>query len=355
VARRWILLAVGLALVIVAGLLLRAGQAAVGSEWAYDMTGLRAAQGRGLDGSGITVAVVDTGIDPNHPSLKNIRITAWRDFVNGRPQPYDDAGHGSHVTGILAGKGANFLGRLQGFNLHGAAPGISLVAVKSISGEGSGTASNVAAGINYAVQQGADVICLSLGSRPGAVPLLGDEITNAVNNAINRGILVVASAGNTGEDTSRRDVESPANILRVIAVGAVNRDRQVAGFSARGDPDQNYGPSGPAGRLPHLATRDDPHKKPELVAPGVGILSAWRDGAYVRADGTSQAAPFVCGSLALLLQANPQLRTDDSSRMVDQVKTALMQSVDPVPGQQRPHDSRAGYGLLRADRLLDRF
>jgi subtilisin family serine protease len=83
VARRWILLAVGLALVIVAGLLLRAGQAAVGSEWAYDMTGLRAAQGRGLDGSGITVAVVDTGIDPNHPSLKNIRITAWRDFVNG--------------------------------------------------------------------------------------------------------------------------------------------------------------------------------------------------------------------------------------------------------------------------------
>lgn len=348
--RRWTLVATGLALLVVAAVLFEATAASLASNWAYEMTGLRTLQARGLDGRGVTVAVVDTGFNPDHPSLSKTHRVGWRDFVNNRAQPYDDSGHGSHVAGILAGSGASPLGRLEGFNMKGAAPGVNLLPIKAIAADGTGTSSNVAAGINYATQQNVDVICLSLGSQ-GGIAVLGDDITNAVNDAINKGIVVVAAAGNTGNKAGHNDVESPASIDRVIAVGAVDEHKRVADFSARGNSDRNYGTPSPAGRV--LATRQDPDKKPELVAPGVKIQSAWKDDAYVSAYGTSQAAPFVCGAVALLLQAKPDLRAQNTAALVDRVKNGLMASAEKVPGQQMPHDPAAGYGLLRADRLLN--
>lgn len=343
----WILLGVGLVLLVLGGYLLLNNLAGgLASDWAYEMTGLRDAQDRGLSGQGVRVAIVDTGINPSHPSLDHLSIVAWKDYVNGQPQPYDDAGHGSHVAGILAGEGATFGGKYQGFNMKGAAPGVELVVVKAITSEGTGSSSNVAAGIDFSAQQGADIICLSLGSR-SQILNLGDEITQSVNRAIDRGILVVAAAGNTGEESDRRDVESPASILEVIAVGAVDEDRRVADFSARGSEDQNYG------SFPLPATRSDPHKKPETVAPGVVIQSAWTGDNYVRASGTSQAAPFVCGGLALLLEAQPALKGTNTDQLTRQVKNALMNSAEPLAGQRTPHDPRAGYGLFRADSLLN--
>jgi serine protease AprX len=350
----WALIATGVGLLVLAGFLFQHGLDSLASDWAYGMSGIRTAQSRGLDGTGVTVAIVDTGIEADHPSLSHITISAWRDFVNGRATPYDDSGHGSHVSGVLAGSGATFMGKVQGLNMRGAAPGIHLVAVKAIASDGTGSSTNVAAGIDFAVSSGADVVCLSLGGRSN-LSLIGDDIEQAVGDAINHGVLVVAAAGNTGQDPSRNDVETPATIRQVIAVGAATRGRDVADFSATGNSDANYGPQGVGGRTSALALRQDPNKKPEVVAPGVGIQSAWMDDGYRIAAGTSQAAPFVCGALALLLEAEPTLKADNSAGMIDRVKAALQKSAEALPDQQRPHDPRAGYGLLRADRLIDQF
>lgn len=317
------------------------------SDWAYKMTGIRDLQ-ETYDGTGIRVAIIDTGIDPKHPSLDHLPII-WRDMTSGRTEPYDDVGHGSHVAGILAGEGAAFGGRLQGFNLMGAATRVELIVVKAISldsdGQATGDPDDVANGIAFSVQNWADVICLSLG-KDQPLPLDVGSVTLQVNNAIEQGVLVVASAGNDGAKPGQDDVKAPGSIELVIAVGAVSEDRQVASFSNRGSEERNNQP---------LLGRPDPNKKPEVVAPGVKIRSAWKDGDYAIADGTSQAAPFVCGALALLLQKCSQLRGQNNSDMVRRVKTVLKETAEPVPGQETPHDNAAGYGLLRADRLLGRF
>lgn len=314
------------------------------SDWAFEMAGLRTLQADGYDGSGVAVAVIDTGVDADHPSLDHITIKGWKDFVNERPDPYDDHGHGSHVTGILAGKGADFNGRLSGFDLNGAATGITLIPIKAIGQDSSGESSDVADAVDHAIAEDADVICLSLGSQPSPLNLVSDQMRDAVNRALDEGILVVASAGNNGPDGT---VQSPASIPGVIAVGAVDEDENVADFSAQGD---NEGVAGSP-----INQREDPDKKPETVAPGVGIKSAWRDGGYAVASGTSQAAPFVCGGLALVLDAHPKLKAEDGRSLIDKFKSRLMQSADPVPGQETPHDDRAGYGLFDAAGLGSRF
>lgn len=347
----WIFIGVGIALLLLAGVMLMSAVSGPANAWALGVTGLDDARGIGLDGSGVRVAVIDTGFDPTHPSLKGIQLEAWRDYVNGHPKAYDDAGHGNHVIGILAGNGGTFSGKLQGFDLQGAAPGIGLIAVKAISKDGTGTSGHVADGIDFAIDHNADIICLSLGSRDTPLNLFGDEITTSVRRAVGRGILVVAAAGNTGDQTDREDVENPATIDDVIAVGAVDENKRVAAFSAEGSSLKNYG----AGGVEATAERKHPDKKPEIVAPGVDILSAWVDGQYAKAKGTSQAAPYVCGALALLLQDSPELKTDNSARVIARVKTALQLSAEPVAGQRTPHDPQAGYGLLRADRLLDQL
>lgn len=344
--RGWVFIVAGALLLLLAGVLLGQSLGGLASNWAYDMTGVRAAQKLDLDGRGIVVAVVDTGFDPTHPSLKEAKLVRWKDLVNGRTKPYDDVGHGSHVAGVIVGQGTSVSGRLQGFQMRGAAPGASLIAVKAIDAQGSGSSTDVASGIDFSVNEGADVVCLSLGSRESPLALVGDEITDAVNRALDRGIPVVAAAGNTGPASD--DVESPATIDGVIAVGAVDRTKRVADFSARGDPEENYG----LGGLKPLARRADPNKKPEVVAPGVDILSAWKDGQYAVSKGTSQAAPFVCGALALALQKNPSLLNQNSRSLIDRLKRGLMDSAETLGGYQSPHDPAAGYGLLRAERLL---
>lgn len=322
------------------------------SSWAYDMTGISALHDRGLTGRGVRVAIVDTGFNAGHPSLDQARVVAWKDYVGGRPDPYDDVGHGSHVAGIVVGRGGSLGARWQGYDLKGAAPDAELIIVKAISADGTGQGSAVADGIRFSTANQADVICLSLGARSSAFnQFVGDDITNAVNAALNQGILVVAAAGNTGQDSSRNDVESPATIDGVIAVGAVDQGKRVAEFSAHGSETANYGPFGNG----LGATRADPNRKPELAAPGVDIKSAWKGKEYAVAKGTSQAAPFVCGALALLLEGKPALRSANSNALTSQVKTALMQSAEKVPSQRAPHDPEAGYGLLRADLLFGRF
>jgi subtilisin family serine protease len=295
--------------------------------WAFQDTGLDALQGRGFDGGGIRVAIIDTGIDPSHPALDGARIVAWRDVPHGRPDPYDRDGHGTYVAGLVAGQG----------RLRGGAPGVDLIVVKVFDDSTRASDTWVAAGIRFAVDQNADVIGLSLGG--GSFPILGTQAEDATRAAVARGVLVVAAAGNDGPDNG--DVSSPANVAGAIAVAAVDRDRRVADFSSRGSASSGI-------LLPGvIGTRSAPDQKPEISAPGVDINGPYPDGQYVSASGTSSAVPFVVSALALMQDANPRANPSDEAG-VTRVKQWLMESAAPVPGATRPHDRAAGYGFLDA-------
>jgi subtilisin family serine protease len=302
------------------------------SGWAYTSTGLEALHNDGLDGSGVQVAVIDTGIDPSHPALRDARIVAWKDVPDGKADPYDLDGHGTYVAGLVAGHSP----------MRGGAPGVDLIVVKVFDAETRSTDAWVADGIRFAVASGADVIGLSLGG--DSFPILGTETEDAARSATSRGVLVVAAAGNEGPDNA--DVSSPANVASVIAVAAVDRSRHVADFSSRGAASSGL-PLGLGG------TRTYPDQKPEVAAPGVGVVGPYPDGRYVTADGTSAAVPFVVSALALMIEAHPAARPTDADG-VTEVKRWLADSASDVPGAQSPHDRAAGYGLLDARALVQR-
>ncbi|WP_052217350.1 S8 family peptidase, partial [Thermincola ferriacetica] len=220
----------------------------------------------GFTGKGITVAVIDTGIYP-HPDLTQPtnRIIAFKDFVNKKPLPYDDFGHGTHVAGIIAGNGS-----MSGGQYRGVAPEANLVGVKVLDNTGGGSTSDVIAGIQWVVDNkdiyGIRVINISLGA-PATESYTTDPLSQAVEAAWNAGLVVVAAAGNNGP--SAGTINTPGINPHIITVGAVD-DREtvetlddvIAGFSSRG---------------PTI----DGLTKPDLVAPGVGITSLVSDTSYI--------------------------------------------------------------------------
>ncbi|UCE74619.1 MAG: S8 family serine peptidase [Methanomassiliicoccales archaeon] len=304
------------------------------TEWAFEITQVDDINEDGYDGDGVVIGIVDSGIDITHPDLDHINISAWMDYVNGRPEPYDDNGHGTHIAGIIAANG----------EIEGIAPKVKMVVVKAISASGSGSGSDVASGIDFCVENGADVICLSLGGRARFLNL-GDETATACEDAIDQGVFVVAAAGNDGEDPNDNDVASPATVDEVIAVGAIDENKHIASFSSKGDND---------GILPiAIDDRRDPDKKPELVAPGVEIVSTWTNGEYVIASGTSQATAFVAGGIVLLLDAHPESQREGggggSSSTITHFKEVFMDTAEKCPGQDTPHDDHYGYGLINVE------
>ncbi|MHB8604201.1 MAG: S8 family peptidase [Thermoplasmatota archaeon] len=316
-------------------------------EWPLALIQADTLKDEGLSGKGVKVAIIDTGIDLAHPEFRGLTVR-WADLVNDKPTAYDDNGHGSHIAGILVAQG-DWTTVLSGFYMKGVSPGVSLIVIKAIAANGTGDEENVARGIDTAVANGADVIVLSLGG--GTVPIFGTKTEQSVKDAIARGIYVVAAAGNLKEGESSCKVTSPATVDGVIAVGAVDRNRVAANFSCEGD---NTSGSGLLG----VQSRSDPNKKPEVVAPGVEILSAWKDERYVVASGTSQAAPFVAGLIALLLEKHPELK-HVSPDTVARVKQALMTTsakIGPLAGgSPSAHDDKYGYGLVQGVALVNAF
>jgi serine protease AprX len=275
----------------------------------------------GYDGSGIGVAVIDSGVTMWHDDLDGSagRVSTFVDFVNGRQARYDDYGHGTHVAGIIAGTGVDSTGARTGI-----APGASLIVLKALNGSGGGRISDVIAAMDYVHTNRAAlhirVVNLSVGA--GVYEsYLTDPLTVAAKRLVEDGIVVVASAGNAGKDpngyTRYGGVTSPGNAPWVLTVGATSHmgttdraDDKIGAFSSRGP------------------TAVDYTAKPDLVAPGVGIeslsdpLSAFYstksssllDGTvatsyrpYLSLTGTSMASPVVAGTVALMLQANPAL------------------------------------------------
>lgn len=231
----------------------------------------------GARGEGVVVAVIDTGIDYQHAALgggfgPGFKVIGGRDFVNDDNDPMDDEGHGTHVAGIIAANGGG---------LTGVAPEASLLAYKALDDSGSGDDSSVLAAIEAAVADRAHIVNMSLG-RP-AYP--DDPVVQAIENASTAGTLFVVAAGNSGRFL---DIGTPAMAPSAITVGAVDRNDRMAFFSSRG-------PVVPTGAM-----------KPEVVAPGVSIVSARAGGGTLTASGTSMATPHVAGVAALLLDAHPQ-------------------------------------------------
>ncbi len=329
------------------------------SEWAYEVTQIRDVNDAGRRGEAVRIAVLDTGINVAHPSMKHLtdgrqdngELTGFRDYVHGRhgvASAYDDIGHGTHVAGIISARGSSFSDKLLygGVDLLGGAPN-SLLLIAKVCGTEGCAGDDIVAAIDWAISQRAQVLSMSLGGQASILSLNDDALRSATQRALDRGIVVVVSAGNSGpgSDEPANDVSTPADVPGVIAVGAVDENLRVADFSSRGS-------NGRCDRTPvvgGLQGRCYPDQKPELVAPGVDILSAWTEDVYVRAGGTSQATPFVTAVVAMLLEGRPALTT---SSQVATLKRALVDSAEPLAGAATPHDSASGYGLVQAERAL---
>ncbi|WP_250035681.1 S8 family serine peptidase [Paractinoplanes maris] len=239
---------------------------------------------QGLDGAGIKVAVLDTGADQNHPDLAG-RILEARDFSDSADTS-DHFGHGTHVAATVAGSGAGSNGTRKGV-----APGARLLIGKVLDDSGSGYESGIIAGMEWAADSGAKVVNMSLG---GSATDGADPMSEAVNElSAATGTLFVVAAGNEGTAYS---VGTPGAATSALTVGAVDRTDRIADFSSRGP---RFGDEG---------------LKPEITAPGVGIVAARAAGTsmgdpvdelYTAANGTSMATPHVAGAAAIIAQQHP--------------------------------------------------
>ena len=217
----------------------------------------------GATGSGVTIAVIDTGVDLDHPELSG-RIVAGYDFVDGDSKADDGNGHGTHVAATIAG--AN-----DGTGITGVAYDAEIMPLRVLDNDGYGWTSDIIAAVRFAADSGADVINMSLGGGG-----YSQAMADAIGYASRRGSVVVMAAGNSGG----RAPEYPAAhaIDHGIAVGAVDNNRSLAGFSNRaGSTQLDY-----------------------VTAPGVNIYSAVPGGGYETLNGTSMAAPHVAGVAGLL-------------------------------------------------------
>jgi serine protease AprX len=296
------------------------------SEWAFTMTGARQLNSNGLTGAGITVCVVDSGIDILHPDFSHLHLILWRDLVNVKSDPYDDRGHGTAMAGLIAADGS----------LRGVAPGVNMIVVKALNSQGLGSPQNVADGIRICVDPlgtgkgGADIISLSLGS--GSANFFDATVYDAVTWATSRGVFVVVAAGN---DPLAYDVTTAAQVPLAISVGAVDSRGVRAPFSSVGA----------------TLNRTDPNLKPEVAAPGVQLVSTAPGAHYVTVTGTSPATAVVAGVLALILQARPALRPGAIGN-VAALKSALVLGSTKASGQVLPHDPWYGYGIINGPGTL---
>ena len=280
-------------------------------QWNLRRIGMEQAWDLRPSASDVVVAVLDTGVDLNHPDLKpNLLLDQGYDFLNDLPAPQDDESHGTAVAGIIGAIGNNHDG-VTGIAWH-----VKLLPIKALNSQGRGPDSVMVKAILYAADSGARIINISsTGTRYSAA------LETAVEYAEEKGALVVAAAGNTGNGDNA--VNYPAAFDGVLAVAAIDANDQLASFSQR---------------QPYVA----------LAAPGVDVPStAWAGagrGLYASQSGTSIAAPHVSGAAALLWALRPDLVAAD-------IAAALRSSADKVASP----DPGYGSGILDVARAIERI
>lgn len=233
----------------------------------------------GSGGSGVIVAVLDTGVDQDHPDLVANIIDCVTKVTHFKPDGKnceDGSGHGTHVAGTILANGGD------GSGIYGVAPEASLMAVKVCDKRGWCYGDDVAAGIRYATDHGANIISMSFG---GNSP--DSQILAAIDHAVDRGVLPVAAAGNDGPADG--SIDYPGAYVKVIAAGAINSAEAVPDWSSRGTNDGDY---------------KIEEREVEFGIPGVSIESTYKDGCYAYMSGTSMATPNVSGLAAKLWKGN---------------------------------------------------
>ncbi len=292
----------------------------------YGVTAARAASDGSLDGDGVGICIIDTGIDPNHEQLTG-RVVGWHDWVNGRTTAYDDHGHGTHVSSIAAGSGAGHP------EYGGVATAASLVGAKVLSSAGSGADSDVVSAIEWcADRDDVGVLSMSLGSPGSDGSDAGSQAANTA--AVTYGKVVAVAAGNSGDAPGT--ISSPGVATEVITVGAGSDPSSLAGAS---DTDTGLYLAGFSSRGP--TSNPSATLKPDVVAPGLSVVAAkaGTTNGYVAYSGTSMATPFVAGVVALGLEAEPNATPA-------QIKSALQASAHDA-GAAGP-DNEWGHGLVDA-------
>lgn len=267
--------------------------------------------GYAINGSGVKIAILDTGIDKTHPDLNDLddnpatndpKVILEQDFT-GCGHTYDDYGHGTHCASIAAGTG-----EASNYVYVGVAPGAWLMNGKVLDASGSGYNSWIIAGVQWAVANGANIISLSLGGNC----MTDDPLSQIVNWAVSQGVVVTVAAGNFGA-SGVGSVMSPGLAKDAITVGATCKNGSLAGFSS-------YGPT------------FTNQMKPEVCAPGVGIVAARAGGTslgtivnnyYITLSGTSMATPHIAGAVALLLEMHPTWTPE-------MVKAVLVETATPL-------------------------
>lgn len=262
----------------------------------------------GITGKNITVAILDSGLAP-HPDMNMHRILAFKDFVNNKKFPYDDYTHGTHVAGIIAS------------TRTGIAPEVNLVGLKVLDRHGNGCTDTFIEGIKWLLdhheQYDIRIVNISVGGSNSELKQEKNRLNLWVSKLWEAGLTVCCSAGNKGP--SPDSITSPGSCKKVITVGSYDG--------------RHFSSAGPL--LPYIT-------KPELVAPGLHILSTKPGGGYSIKNGTSMSVPFISGACALLLQKYPYLTND-------QTKIRLMDAAYTVPFL--PYNMQ-GAGVVNLNRLL---
>lgn len=278
---------------------------------------------KGITGRGVTVAVMDTGIVP-HPDFGS-RILDFMDFTQGRTRAYDDNGHGTHVSGIIAGSGRMSRGLYTGI-----APECGLFVTKVLDRKGNGNTAQVLKAIDFVIEHqrkyNIRILNISVGMLPTADREEKEHLTAAVEKAWSRGIVVIAAAGNNGP--GKNSVTVPGQCRSIITVGSID-DYARAGRGLK---------NGYSGRGP----TDGCVVKPEILAPGTSIKScSFRGNGYEYKSGTSMSAPVIAGAVALLLQKYPEMTPA-------QVKLRLYERAVVLPEAKE----RGYWGVVYLNRLL---
>jgi serine protease AprX len=284
----------------------------------------------GYNGRGVRVAILDSGVDGNHPALLGKVV----DEMTTTTEPVNVPGfHGTHVAGTVASNDPVY---------RGVAFQADIINIKVLTSGGFGQPLWVVQGLDQAVRRGARVANLSLGwSEPFHSWVCNDAdciLCQAADNASRLGVTVVVAAGNEDNITANppyvglRNIRHPGAALRVITVGAVDKAKVLASFSSTGPGSGRLSPGSPI-RL----------TKPDLAAPGVAIVSSVLGGGFAPLSGTSMASPHVAGVAALVIQKNPTARPM-------MVKKLLEETAEPLPYPP----NQAGYGLVNAYSALMR-
>lgn len=308
------------------------------SGWAYE---------QGIYGQGVGVAILDTGISLHKDFIEGgNRVIAFEDFIDGKKEPYDNNGHGTHVAGIIGGNGYSSKGKYKGV-----APECNIIAVKVLDHRGDGNISDVLAGLQWIIDNrkkyNIRVVNISVGTSSKDSLDENSLLVQGVNAVWDSGVAVVVAAGNNGPGPM--SISTPGISRKVITVGSSDDNITVEVFGAK---TKDYSGRGPT---PYCI------KKPDIVAPGSNIVSCninrysarGKNGSasissarapmmYTVKSGTSMATPVVAGAIALLISACPDLSNLE-------IKLCLRDCAVDLG----MHWEKQGWGLLNVRRLID--